>query len=251
MVKTVILHITIIGSSPILSIRNLRYSSMVRALNFDFNNEGSNPSISRMYKNNTNLIKIINGFRIGLNVILNNIFKKNIKKINLKPDFFLELEVTSKQFYVLLFFLKKHSLCSYNILIDLVCFELIHTKFRYILVYNLLNINTGMRLAVKTKFKELNKNLLSVTTLFYTANWSEREVYDFYGLFFYLNKDLRRILLDYGFKGYPLRKDFPLSGFLELFYDDTIKKIVYDKITLCQEYRIFFYNKNAISALNK
>ncbi len=68
----------------------------------------------------------------------------------------------------------------------------------------------------------------------------EREIFDFFGLYFFFNKDLRRILLDYGFTGYPLRKDFPLSGFIELIYDDSIKKITYQKLILSQEYRIFF-----------
>jgi len=77
-------------------------------------------------------------------------------------------------------------------------------------------------------------SLLSVSSLFYNANWAEREVFDFYGLYFSLNKDLRRILLDYGFQGYPLRKDFPLTGFIELFYDDTIKKITYEKFKKIQ-----------------
>jgi len=77
----------------------------------------------------------------------------------------------------------------------------------------------------------------------------EREVFDFYGLYFLFNNDLRRILSDYGFQGYALRKDFPLSGFIELFYDDTIKKISYDKIFLAQEYRVFFYSKNHLSSI--
>ena len=85
------------------------------------------------------------------------------------------------------------------------------------------------------------KNLLSITSFFYSAVWLEREIFDFFGLYFFFNKDLRRILLDYGFIGNPLRKNFPLSGFIELFYDDSIKKIVYEKVTLCQEYRSFVY----------
>jgi NADH-quinone oxidoreductase subunit C len=69
-------------------------------------------------------------------------------------------------------------------------------------------------------------------------------VYDFYGIRFAFNKDLRRLLLDYGFSGYPLRKDFPLTGFLEVIYDDSFKKIVYDPIELAQEYRNFFHYKS-------
>jgi len=93
---------------------------------------------------------------------------------------------------------------------------------------------------IKIKIKESLASILSSASLFYSANWLEREVFDFFGLFFFSNKDLRRILLDYGFKGYPLRKNFPLSGFIELFYNDITKKITYNKIELGQEYRIFF-----------
>ena len=71
----------------------------------------------------------------------------------------------------------------------------------------------------------------------------EREIFDFFGLFFLFNKDLRRLLLDYGFQGYPLRKNFPLSGFIEVVYNDTIKKITYPKVNITQEYRLFFYQK--------
>lgn len=94
---------------------------------------------------------------------------------------------------------------------------------------------------IKIKVQEFNKNLLSITSLFSSAWWLEREVFDFYGLYFFCHKDLRRILLDYGFRGHPLRKNFPLTGFIELFYDDSIKKIMYDRVTLSQEYRTFFY----------
>jgi NADH:ubiquinone oxidoreductase subunit C len=75
--------------------------------------------------------------------------------------------------------------------------------------------------------------------LFRSANWSEREVFDFYGLFFFENTDLRRILNDYGFKGFPLRKDFPLTGYMDTYYDDNTKKISYRKLELSQEYRNF------------
>lgn len=172
-----------------------------------------------------------------------NIFKYTNQNIEITKNYSLQISICTFYLYPFLFFLKKHSLCLFNILIDMVCFEFLGTKYRYVLIYTLLNLQTSLRIFVKIKVKELNKNLLSIASLFYSANWLEREVFDFYGLYFILNKDLRRILLDYGFKGYPLRKDFPLSGFVELFYDDTIKKITYEKIELCQEYRILFYKK--------
>ena len=77
----------------------------------------------------------------------------------------------------------------------------------------------------------------SVTDLFSGASWLEREVWDLFGVFFFKHNDLRRILTDYGFEGHPLRKDFPLTGFLEVYYDDTTKKILYEPVSLVQEYR--------------
>ena len=85
---------------------------------------------------------------------------------------------------------------------------------------------------------------MSISSLFTSAVWLEREVFDFFGIFFLLHKDLRRILLDYGFKGYPLRRNFPLSGFIELFYDDITKKITYSNLMLSQEYRFFLKLKS-------
>jgi len=81
--------------------------------------------------------------------------------------------------------------------------------------------------------------LLSVVSLYNSAGWSEREVFDFFGIFFFENKDLRRILTDYGFRGYPLRKDFPLTGYVDVYYDDNQKRICYRSLELSQEYRNF------------
>ena len=223
----------------------MRCSLMVRALNFDFNNKGSNPFISIMLQsNNISLIKLLIGFRTGLTSILINIFKNSFYQINLLNGFILQVELSVKYLYPFLLFCKKHSLFLFNVLVDIVCYEFLGNKLRYTLIYTLLNVQYAGRLFVKTKTHDTDFSLLSITSIFYTASWSEREVFDFFGLYFFFNKDLRRILLDYGFQGYPLRKDFPLSGFIEVYYDDTIKKITYDKVTLAQEYRIFFYPKN-------
>lgn len=220
---------------------------MVRALNFDFNDKGSNPFISIMLlTNNSSLIKLLIGFRTGLTSVILNTFNRSYLQINIISGFNLQIEFTIKYLYPFLLFCKKHSLSLFNILTDIVCYEFLGSKFRFVLIYTLLNTTTALRLYVKVKSSETNFNLLSITSLFYTASWAEREVFDFFGLYFLYNKDLRRILLDYGFQGYPLRKDFPLSGFVEVYYDDTIKKITYDKIVLAQEYRIFFYPKTAI-----
>jgi len=112
-------------------------------------------------------------------------------------------------------------------------------KYKYVLIYTLLSVQINIRLNLKTKVWFNTKiKILSTLTLFLSSSWAEREIFDFYGLYFFFNKDLRHLLLDYGFKGYPLRKDFPLTGYIELFYDDSIKKIIYQKIELNLEYRI-------------
>lgn len=220
---------------------------MVRALNFDFNDKGSSPFISNMLTtNDSSLIKLLIGFRTGLVSVILKIFNHSYLQITIISGFNLQIELTLKYLYPFLLFCKKHSLFLFTILTDIICYEFLGNKFRFILIYTLLNIKNSLRFYVKLKTSESNNNLISITSLFYTAAWAEREVFDFFGLYFLFNKDLRRILLDYGFRGYPLRKDFPLSGFIEVYYDDTVKKITYEKIVLAQEYRIFFKHKNAL-----
>jgi NADH-quinone oxidoreductase subunit C len=95
-----------------------------------------------------------------------------------------------------------------------------------------------MRIRVITKLNETGK-LLSLVSLYRSVAWSEREIFDFFGLFFFENNDLRKILTDYGFKGFPLRKDFPLSGYVDVYYDDNQKCICYKDLELNQEFRNF------------
>lgn len=109
---------------------------------------------------------------------------------------------------------------------------------RFEVVYNLLSLKHNFRIRVKVKTTE-NTPVDSVTGLFSCANWFEREVWDMYGVFFNDHPDLRRILTDYGFEGHPLRKDFPLTGFVELRYDETQKRVVYEPVKLTQDFRNF------------
>ena len=102
----------------------------------------------------------------------------------------------------------------------------------------MLSIVHNSRIRVKTYTDEVNP-LFSIVTLFPCANWWEREIWDLFGIFFYTHPDLRRILTDYGFEGHPLRKDFPLSGFFELRYDEDQRVVVCDPIELSQEFRMF------------
>ena len=110
--------------------------------------------------------------------------------------------------------------------------------FRFEIVYNLLSLRFNSRVRVKTYTDELTP-IESVNDIFKAANWNEREVWDMYGVYFTNHPDLRRILTDYGFEGHPLRKDFPLSGYVECRYDDEVRRVVQEPVELAQEFRKF------------
>lgn len=109
---------------------------------------------------------------------------------------------------------------------------------RFDVVYHLLSMRKNLRLRVKCMTNE-NDAVPSVIEVFPTANWLERETFDMYGILFSSHPDLRRILTDYGFEGYPLRKDFPTTGYKEVRYDDELKRVVYEPVKLTQEFRQF------------
>jgi NADH:ubiquinone oxidoreductase subunit C len=136
----------------------------------------------------------------------------------------LEIKLISTHIYSTLMFFNKHSLCQFKVVSDIVCYDSVNRFFRFCIVYNILSVRFNLGIRIFSKLNELT-TILSVSGLFKATNWIEREIFDFFGIFFFLNNDLRRILTDYGFKGYPLRKDFPLTGFIEIYYDDSKKKI--------------------------
>jgi NADH dehydrogenase (ubiquinone) Fe-S protein 3 len=137
-----------------------------------------------------------------------------------------------------LFFLKKHFILQYSSLIDITAVDFLGYKHRFELVYQLTSVHYNHRITVKTVLSPLN-NIASSTIVFKSAGWLEREIWDLFGIFFSDHADLRRILTDYGFQGFPLRKDFPLTGFVELRYDDELKRVTYDSLELTQEFRFF------------
>ena len=150
----------------------------------------------------------------------------------------LEIHIVSKNIYPILSLLNKHSLCQFKNLMDIICYDSMSAKLRFFIIYNLLSVKFNIRLRLISKINELT-TVLSSIGIFKSANWLERENFDFFGIFFLWNNDLRRILTDYGFMGYPLRKDFPLTGFIETHYDDNQKRICYRPVELSQEYRNF------------
>jgi NADH:ubiquinone oxidoreductase subunit C len=137
---------------------------------------------------------------------------------------------------------KNHIFFKFSQLVDLFSVDLLKSDYRFILGYIFLSFSFKTKLILKTILNE--NNLIPTVTLFYkNANWLEREVWDLFGIFFFNNKDLRRILTDYTFWGFPLRKDFPLTGYYEVFFDEFLQRIIKLKISFQQLYRVFFFFK--------
>jgi NADH:ubiquinone oxidoreductase subunit C len=137
--------------------------------------------------------------------------------------------------------LKRHTLTKFSQLVDIVVYDRPGKRYRFTIIYQLLSPAYGNRAACLLETDELT-DLPSVTPLYPGAGWLEREVWDMFGIFFTRNLDLRRILTDYGFSGFPLRKDFPLTGFMEVFYSDEQKRVIYQPVELSQEFRNFNYS---------
>jgi len=132
-------------------------------------------------------------------------------------------------------YLKKQ---QFNILTDLSAIDYPDRPKRFEIIYNLLNIYDNKRIIVKFSVAD-GKDVATITDLFNAAIWYEREVWDMFGVYFVDNPDLRRILTDYGFEGHPLRKDFPLTGFKEVHYDENQQKVIYAPVKLAQDFRNF------------
>jgi NADH-quinone oxidoreductase subunit C len=128
--------------------------------------------------------------------------------------------------------------CRFTVLCDICGVDYPDRPMRFEVVYNLLSMSQNLRIRVKVKTDE-ESPVPSATGIFSAAGWWEREAWDLYGIYFSDHPDLRRILTDYGFDGHPLRKDFPLTGYVELRYDEDQKRVVYEPVKLKQEFRSF------------
>jgi NADH-quinone oxidoreductase subunit C len=135
-------------------------------------------------------------------------------------------------------FLRDDERCQYRCIIDVTAIDWPARERRFDVVYHFLSPHQNRRIRVKLEADE-GTAVPSIIELFPGADWFEREAYDLYGILFTGHPDMRRILTDYGFEGHPLRKDFPLTGFVEVRYDDEQKRVVYDKVRLAQEFRNF------------
>tara|TARA_B100001750_G_C15285624_1_gene484706 strand:+ start:132 stop:728 length:597 start_codon:yes stop_codon:yes gene_type:complete len=169
--------------------------------------------------------------------IINSGLTTAIKKSEVKfGQLFIEVNIENLISTIL--FLKTNNKCKFKQLIDITAVDYPGKQKRFKIIYLLLSHEKNLRIAINTNIEE-NIKVPSVTKIFPSANWMEREVFDMYGVVFKEHPDLRRILTDYGFEGYPLRKDFPLTGHTEVRYSEEKKKVISEPVKLDQEYRDF------------
>jgi len=150
----------------------------------------------------------------------------------------LEILISPDGVIPVLTFLRDHTNCQFKHLMEQTAVDVPSRPYRFEIVYCLLSMRFNTRCTVKTYTDELTP-IESATSVYKTANWAEREIWDLYGVFFSNHPDLRRILTDYGFEGHPFRKDFPLSGYYEVRWDEELKRIVQDPVEFAQEFRKF------------
>ncbi|ESR25114.1 NADH-quinone oxidoreductase subunit C [Lutibaculum baratangense] len=150
----------------------------------------------------------------------------------------LTLEVSATEILSVMRFLHDDQRCQFVSFIDLCGVDWPERERRFDVVYHLLSPRQNQRIRVKVRTDE-DTPVASICSIWPAANWFEREAYDLYGILFSGHPDLRRILTDYGFEGHPMRKDFPLTGYVEVRYDEERKRVVYEPVRLTQEFRTF------------
>lgn len=150
----------------------------------------------------------------------------------------LSIEINRDDVLKVIKFLRDDVNCQFLTLLDVCGVDYPEDDERFEIVYHMLSMTHNNRIRIKLRTDE-DTPVASVTSLFSSANWWEREIWDLFGVAFIDHPDLRRILTDYGFEGHPLRKDFPLTGYVEVRYDDAQKRIVYEPVKLTQEFRSF------------
>ena len=167
----------------------------------------------------------------SFNIIKSAIFKDN-----------LIIYITAEDLVNFLHFLKNDENLSFKTLIDIFGADMLGKQaIRFEVIYNLLSYKLNNRITIKVAVEE-DEKLFTIKKIFDNCSWYEREVFDMYGIKFIGNKDLRRILTDYEFNGHPLRKDFPLTGYEEVVYDENCRKVVYQPVKLEQQYRDFDFS---------
>jgi NADH:ubiquinone oxidoreductase subunit C len=146
--------------------------------------------------------------------------------------------INSKNINIFLQFIYNNSILIFKQCVDIVAYDNISygNLKRYCIIYILRSLTYNSIIYVNVQINDL-QGLFSIINLYRSSKWSEREVSELFGIFIFNNTDLRRLIIDYGFKGHPLRKDFPLTGYIELIYDTLITQLIYTKVELTQEYR--------------
>jgi NADH dehydrogenase (ubiquinone) Fe-S protein 3 len=172
-------------------------------------------------------------------------FKSIFKICPIKKIQFYNSEITlivqTKDIQQILLFFKNHMQCQYKILTCISGVDFPESSYRFVIVYDLLSVRYNTRLRIKIYTYELG-DVNSIISIFPAAGWFESEIWDMFGVFFKNHTNLKRILTDYGFQGYPLRKDFPLSGYIEMRYNETQKRVINESMELSQEYRTYYFN---------
>jgi NADH dehydrogenase (ubiquinone) Fe-S protein 3 len=163
---------------------------------------------------------------------------KYVQKVQVTHGDELEIMIHPDGIIPVLTFLKNHTNAQFVNISDIAGVDVPSRKNRFEIVYILMSLRYSSRIRVKTYTDELTP-IQSCYSVFAGADWYEREIWDMFGVYFANHPDLRRILTDYGFEGHPFRKDFPLSGYVELRYDDEVKRVVAEPIELAQEFRKF------------
>ena len=172
-----------------------------------------------------------------LEKLINSELSSKIKSSKIENNELL-IETEEAELLEVVQFLKSNENCKFRQLIDIAGVDYPENEKRFELIYLFLSHEHNLRIKLLIKF-QINQTIISLTKIFPSANWMEREVFDMYGVKFKNHPDLRRILTDYGFKGHPLRKDFPLTGFNEVRYSEKEKKVIYEPVKLEQNYRNF------------
>jgi len=173
----------------------------------------------------------------GLEKLINSELSSKVKSSIIENNELL-IETEESELLDVVQFLKSNEKCKFRQLIDIAGVDYPENEKRFELIYLFLSHEHNLRIKLLIKF-QINQTIVSLTKIFPSANWMEREVFDMYGIKFKNHPDLRRILTDYGFKGHPLRKDFPLTGFNEVRYSEKEKKVIYEPVKLEQNYRNF------------
>jgi len=150
----------------------------------------------------------------------------------------LTVEISAQRLVAFMEYLAADQSCRFTTLVDITAVDWPDRDKRFDMVWHLLSMQRNQRIRIKAAIEE-DQMVPSVVTVWPSANWYEREVFDMFGILFSGHPDLRRLLTDYGFRGHPLRKDFPTTGYTEVRYDDAQKRVVYEPVSLVQEYRQF------------